>query len=76
VVSSAVTRLRQERRPYTAMLEGRTTGNDITYTSRGSLGNSGPQTEARMESPQSKAEGHAVGAANGSKINFWHDLWC
>jgi hypothetical protein len=42
VVSSAVTGLCQERRPYMAMLEGRMTGNDITYTSRGSLGNSGP----------------------------------
>jgi hypothetical protein len=29
-----------------------------------------------MESPQSKAEDHVVGVANGSKINFWHDLWC
>lgn len=63
VVSPAVTGLRQDKHSYAAALEGRTTGDDITDARRGSLGNYGSHTEAKMESPQSKVGDHAVGTS-------------
>jgi hypothetical protein len=62
VVALAMSGLCRDGRSYAAALEGRTTGEAITNMRRGSLSNTRSCTEAKMESPQSKAKDHIAKA--------------